>query len=338
MKLIVQIPCFNEEKTLPRTIRGIPRKIDGLEEVELLIVDDGSTDRTLEVAKELGVHHIVKNTNNKGLARSFMAGLDAAIKLGAHVIVNTDGDNQYDGRDIPNLIAPILQGEADIVIGDRHTDKIPHFSLTKRKLQKIGSWVVRNLSETKVKDVTSGFRAYSREAALQMNIVSDYSYTLETVIQAGKKHLAVTNVAVRTNSKLRESRLFKSLRQYIVKSVITIIRMYTMFQPLRVFFLVGSILCLAGFTLALRFLYFYFFTPRPHGHIQSVILSAVLLIIGFLVLMIGIVADVISFNRRLIEEVLLRVRKMEQSHSESPSQLSAYTHNTTPDRSTRQVN
>ncbi|NQT83010.1 glycosyltransferase family 2 protein [bacterium] len=315
MKLIVQIPCLNEEKTLPITIRDIPREIDGVDEVEILVIDDGSTDRTVGVAKELGVDHVIRNTNNKGLARSFMVGLDASIRLGADIIVNTDGDNQYRGEDIPKLIAPILRGEADIVIGDRQTEDIDHFSFTKKRLQKIGSWVVRHLSETRVKDVTSGFRAYSREAALQMNIVSDYSYTLETIIQAGKKHLAVANVPVRTNHKLRESRLFKSIPLYIRKSVITIIRMYAMFQPLRVFFLIGGMLCLAGLGLGLRFLYFYFFTQSASGHIQSVILSGVLLIIGFLVLMIGLVADVISFNRRLIEDVLLRVKKMERSQS-----------------------
>ena len=316
MKLIVQIPCLNEEETLPVTVRDIPKKIEGIDEVEILIIDDGSTDRTIEVAKELHVNHIVKNTNNKGLARSFMVGLDACIKLGADIVVNTDGDNQYKGEDIPALIAPILRAEADIVIGNRQTDTIEHFSFTKKKLQKLGSWVVRNLSETKVQDVTSGFRAYSRDAALQMNVVSDYSYTLETVIQAGKKHLAVTNVSVGTNGKLRESRLFKSIPRYITRSLVTIVRMYTMFQPLRVFFIVGGILFLGGIGLGLRFLYFYFFAGTGSGHIQSVILSAVLMIIGFLVLMIGIVADVISFNRRLIEDVLLRVRKIERSSSE----------------------
>ena len=313
MKLIVQIPCYNEELTLPFTIKDIPRQIDGIDQVEILIIDDGSTDGTVHIAKEIGVDHIVRNTCNKGLARTFIAGLDASLRLGADIIVNTDGDNQYKGQDIPKLITPILKGDADIVIGDRQTDTIPHFSTTKKKLQKIGSFVVRYLSETNVPDAVSGFRAFTREAALQMNIVSPYSYTIETIIQAGKKHLAVTSVPVGTNPKTRESRLFKSIPKFLERSLTTMIRMYTMYQPMRVFFYIGCLCILGGLIPSIRFL-FYYFTSGGTGHIQSLILAAILFIIGFQVLMIGLVADVISFNRRLIEETLLRIRRIELTH------------------------
>ena len=313
MKLIVQIPCYNEEKTLPQTVRDIPRRIVGIEKVEVLIIDDGSTDKTVEVAKEIGVDHIVKNTCNKGLARTFLVGLDASLRLEADIIVNTDGDNQYKGQDIPKLIAPILKGEADIVIGDRQTDMISHFSPTKKKLQKLGSLVVRILSKTDVPDAVSGFRAFSREAAMQMNIVSAFSYTIETVIQAGKKNMAVTNVPISTNPKTRESRLIQSIPKFIEHSLTTMVRMYTMYQPLKVFFYIGCLCILAGLIPSIRFL-FYFFTGQGSGHIQSLILAAILFVIGFQVFMIGLVADVISFNRKLIEETLLRVRRMEFDH------------------------
>jgi len=313
MKLIVQIPCYNEEKTLPQTVRDIPRLIEGIDEVEILVVDDGSTDKTIEVAKSAGVDHIVKNTCNKGLARTFLVGLDASLRLGADIIVNTDGDNQYKGQDIPKLIAPILKGQADIVIGDRQTDKIPHFSSTKKKLQKFGSFVVRILSKTDVPDAVSGFRAFSREAAMQMNIVSYFSYTIETVIQAGKKDLAVTNVPVGTNPKTRESRLFQSIPKFLEHSVTTMIRTYAMYKPLRLFFYIGCLCVFGGLIPSIRFL-FYYFIGEGSGHIQSLILAAILFIIGFQVFMIGLVADVISFNRKLIEETLLRVRRMEFDH------------------------
>jgi glycosyltransferase involved in cell wall biosynthesis len=314
-KLIIQIPCYNEEETLPVTIKDLPRSIEGIDIIETLIIDDGSTDKTVEVAKETGVDHIVRNICNKGLARTFLAGLDASLRLGADIIVNTDGDNQYMGQDIPKLIAPILKGEADIVIGDRQADKIPHFSFTKKKLQKIGSMVVRLLSETNVTDAVSGFRAFSREAAMQMNIVSPYSYTIETVIQAGKKHLALTSVPIGTNPETRESRLFRSIPKFLERSVTTIIRMYTMYQPLRVFFYIGSLCLIGGLIPSIRFL-FYHFTGQG-GHIQSLILAAILFIVGFQVLMIGLVADVISFNRRLIEETLLRIKHIELNHLNS---------------------
>ena len=313
MKLIVQIPCYNEEQTLPETVKDIPRKIDGVDQVEILIVDDGSTDKTIEVAKEIGVDHIVRNICNKGLARTFLAGLDGCLRLGADIIVNTDGDNQYKGEDIPKLIEPILKGEADIVIGDRQTEKVQHFSPLKKKLQKVGSWVIRGLSETDVPDAVSGFRAFRREAAMQMNIVSPFSYTIETIIQAGKKHLAVKSVPIGTNPKTRESRLFKSIPKFIERSLTTMIRMYTMYQPLRVFFYIGFFFILAGLIPSVRFL-IYFFMGLSSGHIQSLIFAAILFIVGFKVLVVGLVADVISFNRRLIEETLLRVRRIELTH------------------------
>ena len=317
MKLIVQIPCYNEEQTLPLTVKDIPRQIDGVDQVEILIIDDGSTDRTVEVAKEVGVDHIVRNTHNKGLARTFVAGLDASLKCGADIIVNTDGDNQYKGQDIPKLVGPILRGEADIVIGDRQTDKISEFSATKRKLQKIGSYLVRRVSGTEVRDVVSGFRAFSREAAMQINIVSPFSYTIETVIQAGKKFLKIRNVPIGTNPKTRESRLFKGIPRFLERSITTMIRMYTMYQPLRVFFYIGCLCILSGLIPSIRFL-IYYLSGQGAGHIQSLILAAILFIVGFQVLMIGLVADILSFNRRLIEETLLRVKKIELDHLNSP--------------------
>ena len=314
MRLIVQIPCYNEELTLPATVRDIPRKIDGIDRGEVLIIDDGSTDRTVDVAREIGVDHIVRNKRNKGLARSFLTGLDASLRLGADIIVNTDGDNQYKGQDIPKLIAPILKGKADIVIGDRQTDKIPHFSQTKKKLQRIGSLVIRVLSNTDVPDVVSGFRAFSREAAMQTNVVSYYSYTIETVIQAGKKQIAIASVPIGTNPKTRGSRLFRRMPRFLESSLTTMIRMYTMYQPLRVFFYLGCLCLLCGLIPSIRFL-FYYLAGQGGGHIQSLILAAILFVIGFQVLVIGLVADVISFNRKLIEETLLRVRRIEFNHS-----------------------
>jgi len=313
MKLIVQIPCYNEEETLPQTVRDIPRQIEGVEQVEVLIIDDGSKDQTIEAAKKAGVDHIVKNISNKGLARTFLAGLDASLRLGADIIVNTDGDNQYKGQDIPKLIDPILKGSADIVIGDRQTDKIHHFSSTKKKLQKLGSFVVRILSKTDVPDAVSGFRAFSREAAMQMNIVSAFSYTIETIIQAGKKNLVVTNVPIGTNPKTRESRLFQSIPRFLEHSLLTMIRTYAMYKPLRVFFYVGCFCIIMGLIPSIRFL-IYYLSGQGAGHIQSLILASVFFIIGFQAFMIGLVSDVISFNRKLIEEALLRVKRIEIDH------------------------
>jgi len=310
VKLIVQIPCFNEEETLPQTVRDIPRQIDGIDQVEILVIDDGSTDRTLAVAREIGVDHIIRNSKNAGLAQTFKTGIDACLRLGADIIVNTDGDNQYKGQDILKLIAPIIEGTADIVIGDRQTDKVEHFSRSKKKMQKLGSFVVRMLSKTEVRDAVSGFRAFKRSAAMQMNIVSPFSYTIEIVIQAGKKHLSVDSVPIGTNPKTRDSRLFKSIPQFLRNQLATIVRMYTMYQPLKVFFYLGCLLMAIGLVPSLRFLFFYL-TGSGSGHVQSLIFAAVMFIIGFQLFIIGLVADVIGFNRKLIEETLLRVKKIE---------------------------
>ncbi len=310
MKLIVQIPCLNEEHTLPQTLADIPRQIEGIDTVEILIIDDGSTDRTVEVARQLGVEHIVQNKKNLGLARTFRKGLDTCLKQGADIIVNTDGDNQYAGWDIPKLVRPILDGQADLVVGDRQTGRIGHFSGPKKLLQRLGSVVVRNLSEVDVPDAVSGFRAISREAALRINIVSSFSYTTEMLIQAGKKHMAVTSVPVETNAKTRESRLFKSIPKFIARQLTTMVRMYAMYQPLRVFFFIGLALGLIGSLPILRFIYLYF-TGNGDGHIQSLILGGVLLMMAFLSWLVGLVADLINFNRQLMEMALERVRKLE---------------------------
>jgi glycosyltransferase involved in cell wall biosynthesis len=310
MKLIVQIPCFNEEATLPATFNDIPKQIDGVDVVEILIIDDGSTDKTIEVAKALGVHHIVINKNNRGLARTFRTGLNECLKLGADIIVNTDGDNQYAGWDIPKLIQPILDGKADLVVGDRNTAKVAHFSPFKKFLQRLGSYVVKTLSGVKVPDAVSGFRAYSRDAALQLNIVSPFSYTIEALIQAGKKHMAVTSVPVETNEKTRESRLFSSIPKFIERQLTTIVRMYAMYQPLKVFFFIGLTLSILGAIPILRFLYFYF-TGDGEGHIQSLILGGVFTILGFISFLIALLADLMNFNRQLIEQTLEKVRRIE---------------------------
>ena len=311
MKLIIQIPCLNEERTLPATIGDLPKRLDGIAEIETLVIDDGSTDRTVEAARQLGVNHIVRLTNRKGLAEAFVTGLDACLKLGADIIVNTDGDNQYRGSDIARLIQPILEGKADMVIGDRQVERVPHFSPLKKCLQKLGSWVVRHVSDTDVPDATSGFRAYSREAALRLNVISRFTYTLETIIQAGKKNIALSHIKVATNGKLRESRLFSSIPAYLKRSIATIFRIYTMYEPLRTFVTIGAIIFFAGFLISTRFLYFYLFVDDGRGHIQSLILSAVLMLVGFQVGLIGLVADLIAGNRRLIEDCLYRLKKVE---------------------------
>ena len=310
MKLIVQIPCFNEEETLPATFNDIPKQIDGVDVVEILIIDDGSTDKTIEVAKALGVHHIVINKNNRGLARTFRTGLNECLKLGADIIVNTDGDNQYAGWDIPKLIQPILDGRADVVVGDRNTAKVMHFSPFKKFLQRVGSYVVKTLSGVQVPDAVSGFRAYSRDAALQLNIVSPFSYTIEALIQAGKKHMAVLSVPVETNAKTRESRLFSSIPKFIERQLTTIVRMYAMYQPLKVFFFIGLTLSILGIIPILRFLYFYF-TGDGEGHLQSLVLGGVFTILGFISFLIALLADLMNFNRQLIEQTLEKVRRIE---------------------------
>jgi glycosyltransferase involved in cell wall biosynthesis len=315
MKLIVQIPCFNEESTLSETVAGIPRDIPGVD-VEILVIDDGSTDKTAEVASELGVDHIIRNKINLGLARTFRKGLEACLERGADIIVNTDGDNQYAGADIPKLITPILNGSADIVVGDRRTEEIADFSRTKKFMQWFGSGVVRKLSGVWVPDAVSGFRAISREAAIRLNIVSPFSYTIEMLIQAGKRDMAVASVPVRTNPKMRESRLFKSIPKFIERQLTTLVRMYSMYQPLRVFFYIGTALSLIGLIPIVRFLYYYF-SGSGSGHIQSLVLGGVLLVIGLVAYMIGLLADLISFNRQLLEMTLEKVKRMEKDKEEN---------------------
>lgn len=310
MKLIIQIPCYNEEHTLPQTVNDLPNQIEGIDEIEYMIIDDGSTDKTIEVARSLGVHHIVVNKNNKGLARTFRKGLDECLKRGADIIVNTDGDNQYAGWDVAKLVVPILEGKADVVVGDRKTNDIEHFSPLKKLLQRVGSYVVKKVSGVKVPDAVSGFRAYSREAALQLNIISPFSYTIEALIQSGKKHMAVTHVPVETNAKTRESRLFTSIPKFIERQVTTILRMYTMYQPLRVFVLLGALITLIGLIPIVRFLIFYIMGDGD-GHIQSLILGGVLTLLGIITFLIAIIADLINFNRQLIEQTLEKVRRME---------------------------
>jgi glycosyltransferase involved in cell wall biosynthesis len=320
-KLIIQIPCLNEADTLPGTIGDLPRAIPGIDVIEYLVVDDGSTDDTVAVARRAGVHHVVRFRRHRGLAAAFMAGIDAAVKLGADYIVNTDGDNQYAGDDIATLLAPLLSGKADIVIGDRNIQAVQHMSMMRKRLQQIGSWVVRQVSSTKVPDTTSGFRAYTREAALRMTIVSDFSYTLESIIQAGKKRMAIAHVPIRTNYRTRQSRLFDSVWTYLKASAATIVRIYAMYEPLKVFGSIGLAIFVAGVAISARFLYYYY-AGAGSGHLQSLILSAVLMIVGFQVALIGLVADVISGNRKLLEDVLYRVRRLEIER-EQPDELTA---------------
>ena len=310
MKLIIQIPCLNEEHTLPKTLADLPKKIEGIDSIEILVIDDGSTDKTLEVAKRLGVHHILQFTNNKGLAKAFISGINESLKMNADIIVNTDADNQYFGGDISKLIQPILRQEADIVVGDRLVETIRHFSPMKIFLQKFGSWVVRQLSGTLIPDATSGFRAYSRDAALQLNVVSDFTYTIETIISAGNKNLAVTHIPVRTNKKLRESRLFTSIRVYLKRSLVTMLKVYSMYRPLKLFTIAGGTTFLPGFAIGCRYLFF-FFMGQTEGHIQSLILSAILLIVGFQIIMMGIAAELIAVNRQLLEDIQVRIKTQE---------------------------
>ena len=310
MKLCIQIPCFNEEKTLPETLAALPESVDGFEEVLVVIVDDGSTDNTYQRAKELGVAHFVQFKENRGLAAAYSAGLEKCVSLGADVIVNTDADNQYNALDIEKLTAPILNGKADMVVGARDMDAIPEFSPTKRKLQKMGSSVVRRLSGTDVQDATSGFRAITRELAKTLTVHSDYTYTLETLIQAGQKNFVVISVPIRTNPKTRDSRLMRSTAEYLWRSFVTMFRIYTLYQPLRVFSGMGSLSFLLGILIGLRFV-FYYIVQGGQGHVQSLILAAVLMMIGFLLIVFGVLADLLSANRRLIEDLRLRVRNLE---------------------------
>jgi glycosyltransferase involved in cell wall biosynthesis len=330
-KLIIQIPCLNEAATLPATLADLPRRIPGIDVIEILVIDDGSRDDTVAVARAHGVEHILRFRRHKGLAAAFATGIDAALKLGADFIVNTDGDNQYAGQDIARLVAPLLDGTADVVIGDRNISELAQMSTAKKRLQHLGSWVVRQTSGTTVPDTTSGFRAYTREAALRMTIVSEFSYTLESIIQAGKKRMAIAHVPVRTNPTARESRLFKSVWTYVKSSAATIVRVYVMYEPLKVFSYIGAAIFLAGLAISMRFLYYYV-TGSGLGHLQSLILSAVLLIVGFQVLLIGLVSDVISGNRKLIEDVLYRVRTLELTLGESDRVLTPAGRSTTSER------
>jgi glycosyltransferase involved in cell wall biosynthesis len=322
MKLIIQIPCLNEEETLPGTLADLPREVAGFETVEWLVVDDGSTDRTVEVARGLGVDHVIRFSSNRGLAVAFQAGLDAALKLGADVIVNTDADNQYDGRDIPSLVGPILRNEADIVVGTRDVAGHDEFSRLKKLLQSWGSWVVRQASGTSIPDTTSGFRAYSREAALGVNVVSSFTYTLETIIQAGKSDLALEHVPIRTNPKTRQSRLFRSIPQYLKRSIGTIFRIYVMYEPLPVFLWPAAITGLLGLGLFARFGWYYFTEPGPTGHVQSLVVGAVLIIFSVQLVLLAVISELLRSNRVLTERTLQRVRKIELELGVRPDSLS----------------
>lgn len=308
MKLIIQIPCFNEEATLPETLADLPTAIPGIEVIETLVIDDGSTDRTASLARELGVNHVVRFPRNRGLAVAFAGGLNACLQAGADIIVNTDGDHQYQGSGIADLVGPIVRGEADMVVGDRQVDAIPHFSWLKKVLQKLGSRVVRWTSGTDVQDATSGFRALSRAAAAQLVVFSSYTYTLETIIQAGKRGLVVVSVPVGTNPKLRESRLISNIVSYVLRSSVTILRIFMMYEALRVFTLISLLPALAGIVLFVRYAYF-FSVGQGGGHIQSVVVASVLLLLAFQILLLGLLADLIAKNRRLSEEIHFRVQQ-----------------------------
>ncbi len=315
MKLIIQIPCYNEAETLEIALNDLPKHIDGIDEIEYLIINDGSKDNTVEVAKNWGVNYVVNFKQNKGLAKGFMAGLDACLRNGADIIVNTDADNQYVGDDIEKLVRPILEGKADMVIGERPIDQTEHFSPLKKKLQHFGSWVVRKASKTDIPDAPSGFRAYSREAALRMNVVNEYTYTLETIVQAGRNKIAVTSVPIRTNGELRPSRLFNSMMGYVKKSMLTIIRAFLMYKPLMFFSVLGGILSLGGVGIGIRFLFFYF-GGTGAGHIQSLILASMLIILGVMTVIVGLQGDIIAANRKLLEDIQYHVRKLDYDNQE----------------------
>lgn len=312
MKLIIQIPCLNEENTLPVTFADLPRQIPGIDVIEVMIIDDGSTDGTVAVARQLGINHIVHHTSNKGLAAAFKSGLDACLQLGADIIVNTDADNQYPGASIADLVAPIVDGHADMVIGDRQIQTIAHFSRSKKLLQKLGSAVVRYASGTEVPDAPSGFRALSREAAMRMNIFTGYTYTLETIIQAGKKNLTIAHVPIRTNPKTRESRLIKSTSRYLLRSIATILRLFLLYEPLRSFSYASLPPLLVGLVLWGRYLFFLLVGEAARGsNVQSIVVGSVAFILSGLVFMIGLLGELIAVNRRLQEESLYHMRSLQ---------------------------
>jgi len=319
VKLIIQIPCYNEALTLPATVQALPVSLRGIDLIEYLVIDDGSEDDTGTIAAQAGVHHILRMSNHVGLAASFTAGLEACLKLGADVIVNTDADNQYHADDIQHLIEPILKGKAEIVVGDRGVATIAAFSPLKRALQKLGSWVVTQASGIRTPDATSGFRALSREAALRTLVMNDFTYTLETLIQAGAHHVPVAYVPIRTNPQARPSRLVRNIPNYVTQSSQTILRAYTMYRPLRVFTLFGSVMITGGIAIGIRFLYYYII-GQGSGHVQSLILAAVLAIIGFQTLLIGLLADLIGFNRMILEEILYRLRRVEYGNNDSQAE------------------
>lgn len=310
MKLIIQIPCYNEAETLEIALNDLPKHIDGIDEIEYLIINDGSKDNTVEVAKKWGVHYVVNFRRNKGLAKGFMAGLDACLRNGADIIVNTDADNQYCGEDIEKLVRPIIEGKTDIVIGERPIDQTEHFSPLKKKLQHFGSWVVRKASNSTIPDAPSGFRAYSREAAMRLNVTNEYTYTLETIVQAGREKIAMESVPIRTNGELRPSRLFNSMMGYVKKSMVTIIRAFMMYKPLKFFTIVGLIPFLIGAGLGVRYLIF-LCMDQAGGHVQSLILASILIMMGFMTIIIGLQADIIAANRKILEDIQYKVRELQ---------------------------
>lgn len=314
MKLIIQIPCYNEAETLEIALNDLPKHIDGIDIIEYLIINDGSRDNTVEVARRWGVNYVVNFSKNRGLAKGFMAGLDACLRNGADIIVNTDADNQYCGADIETIVRPILEGKSDIVIGARPIDQTEHFSPLKKKLQHLGSWVVRKASKSDIPDAPSGFRAYSREAALRLNVTNEYTYTLETIVQAGRERIPQTSVDIRTNAELRPSRLFNSMLGYVKKSMLTILRTYVLYKPLQFFTILGSIPFVIGLILGIRYLVI-LFGGRAGGHVQSLILASTLLMMGFMTYVVGILADTISAERKILEDVQYHARRADYASS-----------------------
>ena len=310
MKLIIQIPCYNEEATLHIALQDLPKKIEGIDEIEYLIINDGSKDRTVEVARKWGVNYVVNFKRNKGLAYGFLAGIDACLRNGADIIVNTDADNQYVAADIEKLVRPILEGKTDIVIGERPIDETEHFSPLKKKLQHFGSYVVRVASKSDIPDAPSGFRAYSRDAAMRVNVINEYTYTLETIVQAGRSKIAMTSVPIRTNPELRKSRLFHSMFGYVKKSMVTILRAFMMYKPLKFFSIIGALVFLLGAVIGVRFLVF-FFSGSGNGHVQSLILASTLMLLGFQTIIVGLQADLIAANRKILEDIQYRVKRLD---------------------------